>query len=75
MSDVCGPVEAQDCAGRVARGDVSVKELCQTRKIAETLYDSWRRELLEGGLELCPVGRSVRVSASRVSESDSRTAS
>ena len=31
------------------RGDVTVKELCRTHEIAETLYYSWREKLLEGG--------------------------
>jgi transposase-like protein len=30
------------------RGDVSVKELCRQHEIGETLYYSWREELLEG---------------------------
>ena len=33
------------------RGDVSVKELCRTHEIAETLYYSWREKLLAGGRE------------------------
>ena len=33
------------------RGDVSVKELCRSHEIAETLYYSWREKLLEGGRE------------------------
>ena len=33
------------------RGDVTVKELCRSHEIAETLYYSWREKLLEGGRE------------------------
>ena len=33
------------------RGDVTVKELCRSHQIAETLYYSWREKLLEGGRE------------------------
>ena len=33
------------------RGDRSVKELCRSHQIAETLYYSWREKLLEAGRE------------------------
>ena len=33
------------------RGDVTVKELCRSHQIAETLYYAWREKLLEGGRE------------------------
>lgn len=33
------------------RGDRSVKEVCRHHEIAETLYYSWRDQLLEGGRE------------------------
>jgi transposase len=33
------------------RGDVTVKELCRSHEIAETLYYQWREKLLEGGRE------------------------
>jgi transposase-like protein len=33
------------------RAEVSVKELCRSHGIAETLYYSWREKLLAGGRE------------------------
>jgi transposase-like protein len=33
------------------RADVSVKELCRSHGIAETLYYTWREKLLSGGRE------------------------
>ena len=33
------------------RGEVSIKEVCREHEIAETLYYTWREELLEGGRE------------------------
>jgi transposase len=33
------------------RGEKSVKELCRDHQISETLYDSWRDQLLEAGKE------------------------
>ena len=33
------------------RGDRSVKEVCREHAISETLYESWREKLLEGGRE------------------------
>ena len=41
------------------RGDVTVKELCRSHEIAETLYYSWREKLLEGGREAL-AGKSER---------------
>ena len=33
------------------RGDRSVKEVCREHQISDTLFNSWRDKLLEGGLE------------------------
>jgi transposase len=42
------------------RGDVTVKGLCRSREIVETLYYSWREKLLEGGRRRSPAGTSGR---------------